>query len=64
MRKKLYATISWICWCLLILFCGGTAIYVYSTEKSIKVDAVWAVIFIVVPLIVGVVFDLKSRSLK
>ncbi len=63
-KKKTYTIITWVCWCFPIIVCGGTAIYGYITEKSIKVDAVWAVIFIAVPLIVGVMFDLKSRSLK
>ena len=63
-KKKLYATIAWISWCLPILICGGSAIYGVITEVSIKVDAIWAVIFIVVPLMVGSVFDLKSKRLK
>ena len=60
-KKKLYSTIAWISFCLPILICGGTAIYGVITEVSIKVDAIWAVIFIVVPLIVGSVFDFKSK---
>lgn len=63
-KKKLYSTIAWISFCLPILICGGTAIYGVITEVSIKVDAIWAVIFIVVPLIVGSVFDFKSKRLK
>ena len=63
-KKKLYFTIAWISFCLPILTCGGTAIYGVITEVSIKVDAIWVVIFIVVPLIVGSVFDFKSKRLK
>ena len=63
-KKKLYSTIAWISFCLPILIFGGTAIYGVITEVSIKVNAIWAVIFIVVPLIVGSVFDFKSKRLK
>ena len=63
-KKKTYTLITWVCWCLPIIVCGGIAIYGYITEKSIKVDPIWAILFIALPLIIGCIFDLKSRSLK
>lgn len=63
-KKKTYTLIAWISWCFPILVCGGIAIYGFTNDKTIKVDPIWAIIFIVLPLIIGCIFDVKSKRLK
>lgn len=63
-KKKTYTLITWISWCFPILICGGIAIYGFTNDKTIKVDPIWAILFIALPLIIGCVFDVKSKRLK
>ena len=63
-KRKTYALIAWISLCLPILICGCIAIYGFINEKTIKVDPVWVILFVVLPLIIGWIFDVKSKSLK
>ena len=63
-KKKIYILIAWINWCFPILVCGGIAIYGFTNDKTIKVDPIWAILFIALPLIVGCIFDVKSKRLK
>ena len=63
-KKKTYILIAWINWCFPILVCGGIAIYGFTNDKTIKVDPIWAILFIALPLIIGCIFDVKSKRLK
>ena len=63
-EKKIYILIAWISWCFPILVCGGIAIYGFTNDKTIKVDPIWAILFIALPLIIGCIFDVKSKRLK
>ena len=63
-KKKIYILIAWINWCFPILVCGGIAIYGFTNDKTIKVDPLWAILFIALPLIIGCIFDVKSKRLK
>ena len=63
-KKKTYTLIAWVCWCFPIIVCGGIAIYGFTNDKTIKVDPIWAILFIALPLIIGCIFDLKSKRLK
>ena len=63
-KKKTYTLIRWVSWCFPILVCGGIAIYGFTNDKTIKVDPIWAILFIALPLIIGCIFDLKSKMLK
>ena len=63
-KKKIYTLITWVSWCFPILVCGGIAIYGFTNDKTIKVDQIWAILFIALPLIIGCIFDLKSKRLK
>ena len=63
-KKKIYILIAWINWCFPILVCGGIAIYGFTNDKTIKVDPIWAILFIAWPLIIGCIFDVKSKRLK
>ncbi len=62
--KKTYTLITWVCWCFPIIVCGGLAIYGFTNDKTIKVDPIWAILFIALPLIIGCIFDVKSKRLK
>ena len=63
-KKKTYSLIAWISLCLPILICGSIALYCVITENSIKGNLWWEIFFIVIPLIVWLVFDVKSKRLK
>ena len=63
-KKKIYILIAWINWCFPILACGGIAIYGFTNDITIKVDPIWAILFIALPLIIGCIFDVKSKRLK
>ena len=63
-KKKTYILITWISWCFPILVCGGIAIYGFTNDKIIKVDPIWAILFIALPLIIGCIFDVKSKRIK
>ena len=63
-KKKTYTLIKWVSWCFPILVCGGIAIYGFTNDKTIKVGPIWAILFIALPLIIGSIFDLKSKRLK
>ena len=63
-KKKFYTLIAWINWSFPILVCGCIAIYGFTNDKTIKVDQIWAILFIALPLIIGCIFDVKSKRLK
>ena len=63
-KKKIYTLIAWINWSFPILVCGCIAIYGFTNDKTIKVDQIWAILFIALPLIIGCIFDIKSKRLK
>ena len=63
-KKKLYSTISWISFCLPLFICGNIALYCVITKNSVKVNMWWGIFFIVIPLIVWLIFDVKSKRLK
>ena len=63
-KRKIYSLIAWISWCLPIVICGIIAIYSFINEKSMKGDMWWGIFFIVIPLIIGCVFDIKSTRNK
>ena len=63
-KKKIYILIAWINWCFPILVCGGIAIYGFTNDITIKVNPIWAILFIALPLIIGCIFEVKSKRLK
>ena len=63
-KKKTYSLIAWISWCLPILVCACIALYGFINNKTIKVDPIWAILFIALPLIIGCIFDIKSKRIK
>ena len=63
-KKKTYSLIAWISLCLSILICGSIALYCVITENSVKGNMWWVIFFIAIPLIVWLIFDVKSKRLK
>lgn len=63
-KKKLYSTIAWISLCLSILFLSGIALYSIITKDNAKGNIWWSLFFVVIPLIVWFVFDVKFKRLK
>ena len=63
-KKKMYSLISMISWCLPILICACAAIYGFINNQTIVVDSIWAIPFIALPLIIGCIFDVKSKKTK
>lgn len=63
-KKKTYFLIAWISWSLPIAIFGSIALYGFINEKTIKGNIWWAIFFIVIPLIVGCIFDIKSKKIK
>lgn len=63
-KKKLYNILSLICYFIPIIVCGSVAIYGIANEKTIKVEPVFAIVFIAIPLVVGCIFDIKSKRIK
>lgn len=63
-KKKTYSVIAWISLFLPILICGTIALYCVITENSVKINMWWGMFFIVIPLIVWFIFDVKSKRLK
>lgn len=63
-KKKTYSLIAWISLCLPIIILGSIGLYCVITENSVKGN-IWLVIFfVVIPLIVWFIFDVKSKRLK
>ena len=63
-KKKTYSLIAWISLCLSILICGSIALYCVITENRVKGNMWWVIFFIAIPLIVWLIFDVKSKRLK
>lgn len=63
-KKKVYTLIAWISLCLPILICASITLYCVITKNNLKGNMWWAIFFIVIPLILWFIFDLKSKRLK
>ena len=63
-EKKTYSLIAWISLCLPILIWSSIGLYCVITENSFKANMWWGIFFIVIPLIVWFIFDVKSKRLK
>lgn len=63
-KKKIYSLISLISLCLSFIICGCIGLYCIITEKSVKGNMWWGVCFIIIPLIIWFIFDIKSKRLK
>ena len=62
-KKKIYSLIAWISLCLPIVFGGAIGVYCLITKNTIKGN-VWGLFFIVIPLIMWFVFDVKAKRTK
>lgn len=63
-KKKTYSLIAWISLCLPILIWSSITLYCVITKKNVKGNMWWAIFFIVIPLILWFIFDVKSKRLK
>lgn len=63
-KKKIYSIISWISLCLPIIIFGSIALYCVITKSSVKGNMWWIIFFIIIPLIIWFIFDIKSKKLK
>lgn len=63
-KKKTYSIIACISLSLPIIICGSIALYCIITESSVQGNIWWGIFFIVIPLIVWFIFDVKSKKLK
>lgn len=63
-KKKLYSLIAWISFFISIVICGSIGLYCIITGNDIKGNIWWGIFFIVIPLIVWFIFDVKSKRVK
>lgn len=63
-KKKLYSTISRISLFVPFVILCGVSLYCIITKNSIEGNIWWIIFFIVIPLIIWFVFDVKSKKLK
>lgn len=63
-RRKIYSLIAWICLCISFLVLVGVGLYCIVTNSSIKANALWELIFIIIPLLAWFIFDIKSKRMK
>ncbi len=63
-KKKIYSLIAWIGWCLPIVIGGSIAIYGFINDETIKGNFWWVTDTLALPLIVGFIFDVKSKKIK
>lgn len=63
-KKKIYSTIAWSSLCLPLIICGSIGLYCVITKNDLKGNMWWGIFFIVIPLIVWIVFYVKSKKLK
>ena len=63
-KKKAYSLISRISLCFSALFCGSIGLYCAITGNRIEVNLWWVMFFIVIPVVVWFIFDVKSKRLK
>ena len=63
-RKKAYTFIAWSCFCLPVVIGGSIATYVMITEKTIQLNGWWVMCFLVLPLTLWYIFDIKSKRIK
>ena len=63
-RKKAYTFIAWICFFLSVAIWGGIAVFVLITEKTIQLNGWWVMCFLVLPLTLWYIFDIKSKRIK
>ena len=63
-KKKIYSTVSRISLCLPIVILGGIGLHCVISESTVKLNVWFGIFFIVIPLIVWFIFDVKSKRLK
>jgi len=63
-KKKIYSLIAWISLFVPIVIFGGIGLYCVITKSTVQGDMWWGIFFIIIPLIMWSIFDVKSKKLK
>ena len=63
-KKKAYSIIAWISLCFPSVIFSGIGLYCIITESTVKGNVWWLLFFIIIPLIVWFIFDVKSKRAK
>lgn len=61
-KKKTYFIIALISFCIPIIFLVVMTLYCFITGKSVQGNVYWLIFLIVIPLIVWLIFDKKSKN--
>ena len=61
-KKKTYFIIALISFCIPIIFLVVMTLYCFITGKSVQGNVYWLIFLIVIPLIVWLIFDKKSKK--
>ena len=59
-KRKIYRMLSNICLTVMTMFIGVISIYVFATGTSFKLDFIWVLLFVILPLIGCILFHRKS----
>lgn len=63
-KRKLYSLIAWISLSLPMVILGGIGLYCVITKNTVQGNAWWILFFVVIPVIIWFIFDVKSKRLK
>ena len=63
-KKKTYFIIALISFCIPIIFLVVMTLYCFITGKSVQGNVYWLIFLIVIPLIVWLIFDKKSKKIN
>ncbi len=62
-KKKLYSLIAWINFLIPIVIFGSIGLYCIITKSTVKLNIWWS-LFLVIPFIIWLIFDVKSKRIK
>lgn len=63
-KRKLYSLIAWISLSLPMVILGGIGLYCVITKNTVQGNAWWILFFVVIPVLIWFIFDVKSKRLK
>lgn len=62
-KRKTYSIIALISLYLPIVINGSIALYCFTNDITIKGNFLWGIFFIIIPLIIWCIFDVKSKRM-
>lgn len=63
-KKKIYFIIALISFCIPIIFLVLMTLYCFITGKSVQGNIYWLIFLIIIPLVVWLIFDKKSKKIN